>query len=99
MAKDKSVRIGPADAANEVTIRHGNNGSGLWAAPDNFSEPYNGPDVTIKIDEKYKGGEVDVPPDQEDHVYAVVGDGPAFGYVPLGSDTAVIINCAGPGGP
>ena len=82
---------------NPVTIRHGVTENHLWAYPE-FSEGYDGPEVTLITDENYTGGELEVPQDQLDHIYVVVGLGPVFQAVPLGSGTVLEINCAG-GGP
>ena len=94
MPKDKARS---AQAQNKVTIRHGVTDTHLWAYPE-FSEGYDGPEVTLVTDESYTGGEIDVPVDQLDHIYVVVGRGPTFQAVPLGSETVVEVNCAGPGG-
>ena len=95
MAKDGKAKS--AQAQSMVTIRHGATDDHLWAAPE-FSEGYDGPKVTIDVDESYQGDEVLVPEDQQDHVYAIVGNGPAGIAVPLGSGTVGRVNCGdGPG--
>ena len=86
---------------NLVTIRHELKDGRLDAWPE-FSEGYDGPDVTIDIDPKFTGRQFDVPAEARDHIYAKVGiqNGVPIvrGSVPVDSNAVFRANCAGPGG-
>lgn len=80
---------------NMVTVHRDTDAEGNMTGWYDLSPGYDGPDVTIDVDEKYAGGAFEVPEGEEDHIYALIGPVSIGFYVPVGANTRKRINCAG----
>ena len=93
--KDEEVVI----ERNTVTVHRDYDDEGNIKAWYTLSEGYDGPDVTVDVDPLYAGGDFDVPPDQNDHVYVLQGPLNAGVWIPAESGVLVRVNCGAGGGP
>lgn len=91
MSAKKSMPV----ARNMVTVHRDTDADGNISAWYTLSPGYDGPDVTVDVDDTYGGGSFTVPESEDEHIYFIVGPVAMGVYVPEGANTVARINCAG----